>query len=130
MKNKTLMVTIILLMALASSLPFWLDAISTSENYDSLYNAVFYGLTAIAFICSAGFLITEVKKINDKVWLLLLIIIPISSVFFGNIFGGAFVRMENRVAGILSEPIIWFLIATLIGHLILFFYRRNKQQMN
>lgn len=130
MKNKTLMVIIIILMALASSLPFWLDAISTSENNNFLYNAVFFGLTGIAYICSYGFLIVEVKKINDKIWLPLLIITTAGGFILATRFTGAFARTENKIIGIFAEPIIWLLIATLIGHLVLFFYKRNKQQLN
>ncbi len=126
MKNKTLMITIMILMALASSVPFWLDAISTSENNNLLYSAVFFGLTGIAYICSYGFLIAEVKKINDKIWLPLLIITTTGGYILAAKFTGAFARTEYKITAIFAEPIMWMLIATLIGHLFLFYYKRNK----
>lgn len=130
MKNKTLAVIFIVLMALAASVPFWLEAIQQSENNDFLYTAIIFWLTGIACVCSGVSLITELKKIDDKVWLLPLIIIPIGGFFLSRSFGGASVKIESKLAGIFSEPIMWILIATLIGHLVLFFYKQNKQQMN
>ncbi len=131
MKNKRLVVTIliIILMALLSSVPFWLDAIHTSEDNNALYGAIFYGLSGIAFLCSFAYLAFELKKINNKTWMLL-VILPISTILLSRISGGAFIRAENKVIGTFGEPIMWLLIATLIGHLVLFIYKRNKPQMN
>lgn len=131
MKNKRLMVTIliIILMALVSSVPFWLDAIHTSNDNNALYGAIFYGLTGIAFLCSFAYLALELNKINNKTWMLLLLL-PMSLYWLGKISGGGFMGAKNKMFGAFSEPIMWMLIATLIGHLVLFIYKRNKPQMN
>lgn len=130
-KNKRLMVTIliIILMALASSVPFWLDAIHTSKDNNALYGAIFYGLTGIAFLCSFAYLAFELKKINNKSWMLL-IFLPMSIYWLSKISGGGFIESKNKMLGAFGEPIMWLLIATLIGHLVLFIYKRNKPQMN
>jgi hypothetical protein len=130
MKNKTLMITIMILMSLLSGLPYWLDVIYGSETNNFLYNRFYFFLTGIAFLFSFYFLISEVEKINKEFWLMLLIIIPISVIVLTIKFGGAFPETENKLLRILSEPIAWVLIATLIGNLVLFFYKRNKPQMN
>lgn len=81
MKNRTLAVILIILMALASSVPYWLDAIYQSENNGFLYTAVIFWLTAIACVCSTVFLFIGVKKVSDKVWLLLFLAVTIGGFF-------------------------------------------------
>lgn len=117
-------------MALISSVPYWIDAIYNSNDNSFLYTALLFWIILAAFICSAVFLIIEVKKINEKLWLMLLITIPISVVFLSRNFDSGSARIENKLAGIFSEPIMWLLIATLIGHLVVFIYKRNKPQIN
>ncbi len=116
-------------MALLSSVPFWLDAIHTSKGNNVLYSAIFYGLTGIAFVCSFGFLAFKLKKRNEKTWLLLLII-PMGGILLGRISSNGFMEAQNKVIGAFSDAMMWMLIATLIGHLVLFIYKRNKPQIN
>lgn len=130
MKNKTLTIIVILMMALLTSLPYWLDAVYNDDNGGFLYTAIFFWAVLAAFICSAVFLIIKVKKISEKVWLMLLITLPLIGVFVSRNFDSGTFRIENKLAGIFSEPIMWMLIATLIGHFILFIYKRNKPQIS
>lgn len=123
------MVIVIILMAIIPSLPFWIDANSSSENNNFLYTAIFFWITGIAYLFSFGFLVAEAQKINDKAWIPLTIIMVACGYILNRNFGGVSARIENKVTGIFSEPIMWLLIASLIGHLFLFIYKRNKPQM-
>lgn len=130
MKNKTLTIILIVLMALAASVPYWKDAFYQSENNDFPYTAIIFWSALIAFVCSGAFLLIRVKRISDKVWMLLLAVIPLSGIFLSRNFGGASGKIENKLVGIFSEPVMWLLIATLVGHLVLSAYNRNKPRMN
>lgn len=132
MNSKTLKIILsfIILVLLIINLSYWADAVYNTDNNDFLYNVVFFWLTGIAFLCSFYFLVVDVKKINNKASMTLIVIILVGGFILNKNFGGTSTKIENKVIGIFSEPIMWLLIATLIGHLVLFIYKRNKPQSN
>lgn len=98
-------------------------------NNDFLYGSLLFGLIGMAFLYSWYFLFLKMRKINNKIVKPLVIILVILGTILNFKYGGTSVRIENIWIGIFSEPIMWLLIASLIGHLILFIYKRNNPQI-
>lgn len=128
MKNKLLIITFFAIVVLVNALLFLSAGGNREGGNDFLYKTLFFWLTGAAFLFSCAFLFSGIRKINDKILLPFVIIIAATAGVFLNFkYGGSF--SENWL-GLFREPLLWMLIATLIGHLVLLFYKRNKQQMN
>jgi hypothetical protein len=100
------------------------------KGYDNILpKTLFFWLTGVALLFSCYFLFSKIREINNKIVPPLVTFIVISEVILNFKYGGAFIKAGDFLS-LFSEPIMWLLIATLIGHLILFIYKRNKPQMN
>jgi hypothetical protein len=132
MNSKTIKIILgcVVLILLIINLSYWVEAINGADNSDFLRKSILFWATGITFLCSFYFLVTEAKKLNNKVFKFLVVAIIAGGLILNRYFGGASVEIESKLIGVFSEPIMWLLIATLIGHFVLFIYKRNNPQMN
>ncbi len=107
-----------------------LYVVSSTKQGEFPYSMALFILVGIATLSSFTWLAVRIKKLDSKFGLPILVIILVSVYFLNKWFGGASVGIENMWIGVFYEPLMWLLIITLIGHLILSVYNRNNRQIN
>jgi len=128
MNKKVLMSMFFVLIFAAVGLPFWLD-VPDYEGKDSfIYQMFLFCLLGGFWILAFSYFVTELKKINDKVWKPIVVLVLAIGFVLNNKYGGLLSVSGDGVSSLFSQPIIWLLAGTIIGYLVLLIYNRSKHQ--
>ncbi len=129
MKNKIVLLIVFSILLLSNGLSFIDSAQPSGEDPVWLDFFVFW-LTGVAFMFMFYFFIDYLKRTNDKVWKPLGFLMIMIGFFLHLNYSDRFSVSEDGVVSLFKQPIMWMLIASVIGYLAVFIYRRNKQQIN
>lgn len=127
--NKVLMSIFVVLLLLAVNLPFWLDVSDYQGNNNFVYRMLFSLFLGGFWILVFSYFINELKKANDKIWKPLVLLVLAIGYFLHYSFG-LFSVSENGALSLFRQPIMWLLIGTTIGYLIVFTYNQKKPKSN
>lgn len=127
--NKILLSVFTVLLFAAINLPYWLDVSDYQGNYNFTYKMIFFSLIGFLWILALYYFISELKKINGKIWKPVLIAFLAIGFLINYRYGGLFFISGDKIPSFIGQPIMWMLIATLVGNVVLFIYKRNKPQI-
>ncbi len=128
--NKIIMFIFTVLLFSAVSLPYWLDVSDYEGNNSFLYQMFFLYLIGGFWILSFVYFINELKKINDKIWKPIFVLVLATGFLLNYSYGGLLSVSENGILSLYKQPIIWLLAGTVIAYLVVFIYNRNNPQSN
>ena len=74
------------------------------------------------------YFISELKKINDIIWKLILGSALVIWLLINHEYSGLLSISEDGIMTLYKQPIIWMLVVTAIGYFIARIYNRNKLQ--
>lgn len=128
--NKVLLSIFIVLLLVAVNLPYWLDVSDYEGNNNFVYQMLFFWLLAGFWILVFYYFVNELKKISDKIWKPIVVLVLAIGFFLNYRYGGLFSVSGNGTLSLYRQPIMWLLAGTIIGYLVLSFYNRNNSQSN
>ncbi len=128
--HKVLMSVFTVLLFVTVSLPFWLDVSDYEGNNNFVYRMLFFWLLAGFWILVFSYFVTELKKVSDKIWRPIGVLVLAVGLFLHYNYGGLFPVSEDETLSLFKLPIMWLLIGTTIGYLVLYVYNRNRSQSN